>query len=149
MDTCSFMSFLFKILSTKVHQVDIYERSRELIDNDGVDAVVIQGSLRYGDNLVKTCLNKLIHKKITTLMIAPEGRTRQLSALNLLIKAWRRISHINVGGLTTTKWLIGSTIIGNEKSLPKNSSLFKTQGLKRRLVGCHQRHNFWSCCRHT
>ena len=106
----------------------------ELIDNDGVDAVVIQGSLHYGDNLVQTCLNKLIHKNVTTLMVAPEGRTRQFSSLNLLIKSWRRISHINVGGLTTSKWLIGSTSIGEEKSLPKNSSLFRTQGLKRRLV---------------
>jgi hypothetical protein len=76
----------------------------------------------------------MLHKDLTTIVIALEERTRRYAAVNQLIKSWRRISHSEVGGLTTSRWLIGSSKIGCERSLPDNSILCNTLGLRRRLV---------------
>ena len=106
----------------------------QLIEEDRVDVVILQGNLKYCDKLLQGRMVEILLKGITTLVITPEGRTRKFASINRLIKSWRRINHVKVGGLTTSRWLIGSSKVGSEKSIPENSILCKTLGLKRRLV---------------
>ena len=99
MDTCSllpFVSNVFIMVPKSTHWVCM-NRASELLEKNKINVVVIQGNLRYCDNLLQSCLGELVHKDLTSIVIAPEGRTRRFAAVNRLIKSWRRISHSEVG----------------------------------------------------
>lgn len=97
-------------------------------DFKDIDRVVFQGKMVF----VETILNemKTIMDTSKLIILCKAQCIRKSSIVKRLFTKWIKVSHAEIGGVTDTKWLIGSS---DPQPHPKLPDLIPTHGLTRRF----------------
>ena len=95
--------------------------------------VVLQGEASFINEVLKTYLHPFL-ERIKILCILPAVRLRKYKILTSTIPKWKRVRHANVGGVTTSQWLIGIKILDGIPDIPNLELLVPSVGLQRRLL---------------
>ena len=119
---------LLDILPDKVSWVEESEVAK-LALNRLPDVILIQGSGKYIEKVLSTFGQNVESHKLQ--VVLPAVRLRQFKLLQTKIGKWYKLRHDHIGGVTNSRWLIGSGKQVETIKFPDVSELCATVGLQR------------------
>ena len=105
----------------------------KIVDSGDCSWLVLQGDASFLEDILSTYLHPFL-TKVNVLCLLPATRLRKYKVLNNTISKWKRVKHADIGGVTTSQWLIGVNIPGTTKEIPNLQSLIPSFGLHRRVL---------------